>query len=163
VNGRLLRLGVLFLFFGFLVNPLLHYGHSLSFRGYQPLNFLVYYRDVYLGRGEIPLDWSGPAWPQMNFGHLGYLEHLLIYSLGFAVMRGNSGSVFLSRDPTRKVPGDLAMVVATLVLAALSEIVRLWYPVDRWREFLGFIQLAWADVPLDLGFFVTGASIYRFN
>jgi len=39
--------------------------------------------------------------------------------------------------------------------------IRIWYPIDRWIGFLGFIQVAFADVPRDLSFFVLGAIAYR--
>jgi surface polysaccharide O-acyltransferase-like enzyme len=38
---------------------------------------------------------------------------------------------------------------------------RKWYPIDRWVGFLGFIQVAFADVPRDLSCFVLGAVAYR--
>jgi peptidoglycan/LPS O-acetylase OafA/YrhL len=41
--------------------------------------------------------------------------------------------------------------------------VRLWYPIDRWISLFGFIQVALADVPRDLSFFLIGVIGYRRN
>jgi glucan biosynthesis protein C len=49
------------------------------------------------------------------------------------------------------------------VLAAVTFVVRLWYPIDRWIALLKFIQVAPADVPRDLAFFVIGVVAYRRN
>jgi hypothetical protein len=43
--------------------------------------FFVYYRDVYFGLGEQPAGWTGPSWPDLQFGHLWFVQHLLVFAL----------------------------------------------------------------------------------
>jgi hypothetical protein len=35
------------------------------------------------------------------------------------------------------------------------------YPIDHWVYLLGFVKVAWADVPRDLSLFILGAIAYR--
>ena len=75
---------------------------------------------------------------------------------------GRSGGVRPGRALHRaKLPGYLAVVLFAVVLALASATIRIWYPIDKWIGFLGFIQVAFADVPRDLSFFVLGAIAYR--
>lgn len=52
-------------------------------------------------------------------------------------------------------------MVVVFALALASAVARIWYPIDRWIGFLGFIQVAFADAPRDLSFFILGAIAYR--
>ena len=174
VRSRLLRLGVPLLAFFLLIIPLQQYlGHCRT-GDLGTMSFWRYYVDCYFGHGERPADWKGTGWPEMNFGHLWYVEHLLIGSLCYAALRivwrrspavrppAVGGLVPDGGSPTRaKPPGTLTIVLFALILAFASATVRRWYPIDRWIGFLGFIQVAFADVPRDLSFFVLGAIAYR--
>jgi surface polysaccharide O-acyltransferase-like enzyme len=42
----------------------------------------------------------------------------------------------------------------------VTGVVRIWYPIDKWVYLLGFIRVAFADVPRDLGFFIIGVLAY---
>jgi surface polysaccharide O-acyltransferase-like enzyme len=161
VGSRLLRLGAPLLFFFVLVIPAQQYfchrlaGHISS------MSFREYYARIYWGVGGKPLTWGGPFWPELNFGHLWYVEHLLVFSLCYALVR-----VLWRRspeaDPVRTQPlRQWTVLVFALVLAVASATIRRWYPIDRWIGFLGFIQVAFADVPRDLSFFIIGALAYR--
>jgi len=59
------------------------------------------------------------------------------------------------------VPRWWTVVAFALVLGFVSGVVRIWYPVDDWSYILGFLKVAWADVPRDLSLFVLGAVAYR--
>jgi hypothetical protein len=39
--------------------------------------------------------------------------------------------------------------------------VRIFYPIDEWVYLLGFLRVAWADVPRDLCLFILGTVAYR--
>jgi glucan biosynthesis protein C len=96
-----------------------------------------------------------------NAGHLWYLEHLLLFSLVYALwrgLRGNRRQEDLSRRP---LPGWLAYLAFALGVAVCSALVRIWSPIDRWFNLLGFFRVAFADVPRDLGFFLVGVWAYR--
>jgi fucose 4-O-acetylase-like acetyltransferase len=161
VRSRFLRLGVPLLAFFLLVIPVQQYlCHRLAGVA-GDMSFRSYYTGCYFGGVAKPADWKGPAWPEMNFGHLWYVEHLLIFSLCYAVVR------LLWRRPAQATPSEsqppshLAVVLFALGLAVASGVVRIWYPIDRWIGFLGFIQVAFADVPRDLSFFLLGILAYR--
>jgi len=161
VRSRFLRLGVPLLAFFLLVIPVQQYlCHRLA-DDVGDMSFRAYYTGCYFGGVEKPADWKGAAWPEMNFGHLWYVEHLLIFSLCYAVVR------LLWRRPAQAPPSEprppshVAIVLFALALAVVSGVVRIWYPIDRWIGFLGFIQVAFADVPRDLSFFLLGIIAYR--
>ncbi len=165
IKARLLRLGVPLVAFFFLIIALAQYvGHRAS-GDLGPISFGRYYLDHYLG-------FTGN--PEMNFGHLWYVEHLLIASLCYAALRTMWRRSPVVRSPTvgglapdggsplrAKPPGNLTIVLFALALAFVSATVRHWYPIDRWMGFLVLIQVAFADVPRDLSFFILGAIAYR--
>jgi len=161
VGDRIRRFGIPLLVFFFLVIPVMHYFYYLNFRGYGPIPFLDYYGGYYFGFAARPGDWSGPAWPEMNFGHLWFIEHLLVYACAYALWRRFRKPV--PEDPGSAVPGTFKIILFTLAIAAVTLVVRIWYPIDRWSAFLGFIQTAFADVPRDLGWFAAGVIAYRKN
>jgi multidrug transporter EmrE-like cation transporter len=119
-----------------------------------PLQFYVF--------GEPPADWRSLDWSSViNVGHLWYIEHLLLFSLCYALGR----TFWKGRGPVaeaeRKSPGYLAVLAFALALAVASAVIRIWYPIDRWVNLLGFMRVALADVPRDLSFFIIGAVAYR--
>ena len=161
LRGRLLRLGVPLLFFFLLVIPVQQYLCHVKTGDLGPISFSQYYSGAYFGHGEPPAGWKGPAWPEMNFGHLWYVEHLLIFSLCYAVWRAVRRRPATARAPEARPLRHGTILLFALALAFTSAIVRRWHPIDRWIGFLGFIQVAFADVPRDLSFFVLGAIAYR--
>jgi surface polysaccharide O-acyltransferase-like enzyme len=102
----------------------------------------------------------GSAWP-IESGHMWFVQHLLVYSLVYALWRmarpGRAGAP----KKLAAVPRWWAIVAFALVLGFVSGTVRIWYPVDDWSYILGFLKVAWADVPRDLSLFVLGAVAYR--
>lgn len=85
VRGRLLRLGVPVPAGALTLVPGLMYAYYVHYRGYPEISFPRYFADVYLGLGERPGDWSGPSWPDLQFGHLWFFQNLLAYSLLYAL------------------------------------------------------------------------------
>ena len=152
VKGRILRLGVPLVAFFFLFIPLQQYLCHCWSGDMESMSFRRYYVDSYLGF---------VTHPEMNFGHLWYVEHLLIASLCYAGLRAAWRRPSPTNPTGTKLPGVLAVVLFALVLALTSATVRISHPIDRWSGFLGFIQVAFADVPRDLSFFVLGAVAYR--
>ena len=161
LKGRLMRLGVPLVLFFVLVIPLQQYLCHCRAGDLGDVGFWKYYTWHYFGAGEPPAGWEGPPRPEMNFGHLWYVEHLLIFSLCYAALR-----LVWRRSPAQnpavaRPPGHLSIVFFVIVLALASATIRIWYPIDKWIGFLGFIQVAFADVPRDLSFFILGAIAYR--
>jgi glucans biosynthesis protein C len=120
--------------------------------------------------GEHITSWTD----YVNSAHLWYLEHVLLFSLVFAVWRRIRDRGAAPRDPAaaasasasasasaRPVPGLPLTIAAILVVAFACGVVRIWSPIDRWMNLLGFFRVAFADVPRDLAFFVIGALAFR--
>ncbi len=161
VKSRLLRLGVPLVLFFVLVIPVQQYLCHCHSGDLGDVGFWSYYTWHYFGAGESPAGWKGPPQPEMNFGHLWYVEHLLIFSLCYTALR-----LVWRRSPEENPAaarplGHLAILLFASLLALASATIRIWYPIDKWIGFLGFIQVAFADVPRDLSFFVLGAVAYR--
>jgi glucan biosynthesis protein C len=159
LRDRAIRLGIPLVFFVLLVIPVLQYVSYLHFRGGAG-SYLDYFAQVYLGGGPKPANWRGPSWPELNFGHLWFIEHLLVYALLYAGIR------LVWRKPAvgpaaEAAPSDWAILAFTLVLTAVTLLVRGPYPIDRWIGFLGFIQMEPAHLPQYLSFFILGAVAYR--
>jgi glucans biosynthesis protein C len=163
LKDRFVRLGTPLLVFAFVIIPVMMYAYHLNFRPYGHISFFSYYRDFYLGHGPRPPDWTGPAWPDLNFGHLWFIEHLLVFAVCYWLWRLMPFSGAPAKREEAKPPRTVKIVGFAVVLAAVTFGMRLWYPIDRWIAFLGFIQVAFADVPRDLAFFVIGVLAYRRN
>ena len=97
----------------------------------------------------------------MNFGHLWYIEHVPIYSLVYAGIRTLRRPGGVSGTCGKGPPRHGAILLFALGTAVASGVVRIWYPIARWVGLLGFIQVAFADLPRDLGFFLVGMLAYR--
>ncbi len=137
VKGRLLRLGLPVLAFALLMVPLQLF--------------------VFAAAGS---EGPGLAWP-IDVGYMWYIEHLLLFSLGYAVWRMAWGG--------RAAPGVSAsrplrawhVLVFAVILAPVLALVRIPFPIDRWDYLLGFFRVAFADVPRDLSFFILGIVAFR--
>jgi len=66
----------------------------------------------------------------VDAGHLWYLEHVLLFSVVYALWKKLRPSV-QGRDLRRPAPGALVTIAALLVVAILCGIVRIWSPIDR--------------------------------
>ncbi|MFC4560463.1 acyltransferase family protein [Nocardiopsis mangrovi] len=153
----------------FVLVPALMYGYYLNFRDLPPLDFPSYYLDVYLGLGDEPAGWTGPIWPDRQFAHLWFLQHLLGYVLLYAGWRWITARFRRGGDATRttaprSVPqavGTGAIVAFTAVVALATFVLRIWYPVDQWVPMLEFIQTEPADMAQYGFFFLAGVAAYR--
>jgi glucans biosynthesis protein C len=100
----------------------------------------------------------------LNAGHLWYLEHLLLFSILYVLwrrIRDGRNAPQPGQDARRAAPGLPVTFAALLIVAAACGMVRLWSPIDRWMNLLGFFRVAFADVPRDLAFFIFGAMAFR--
>jgi len=100
------------------------------------------------------------AWP-IDVSYLWYVEHLLLFSLGYAVWRALPGRRSAAEPAPSSPPRVVSILLFALGLAAASATVRIWFPIDRWVFLLGFVRVAFADLPRDLAFFVIGVLAYR--
>ncbi len=135
VRGRLLRLGLPILVWALLMVPLQLFVFGAPGGGAK-------------------------AWP-IDVGHLWFLEHLLLFSLVYALWRTARGRGTAAPLATPRQPRTWAILLFAVVLALVSGLVRIAYPIDRWVYVFGFFRVAFADVPRDLSFFVLGLIAYR--
>ena len=134
LKDRALRLGLPALIFGLIMIPMKLF--------------------VFASEGE-----TASIFP-IDVGHLWFLEHLLIFSAVYVLWQTLRGNRVRPEQGQGNPPGYLTVLSAALVLAVITGVVRIWYPIDKWVYLLGFIRVAFADVPRDLGFFIIGLLAY---
>ena len=169
IGPRLKKLGGPILIGFFVVIPVLMYAYYLNFRGYGPIGFGDYYWNIYLGEGTEPEDWTGPIWPDRQFGHLWFLQHLLVYSMVYLAWRAVADRLRarrgLPRTPgtpaTPEQVGGLAVLGFALVIAIGTTALRIWYPVDEWVPVVEIIQTEPADLAQHVPFVIAGVLAHR--
>lgn len=161
LKERLIRIGIPIIL-GFLVMiPVLMYFYYINFRGYEPISFFTYYSNIFFGLGDQPADWTGPSWPDMQFGHLWFLQHLLVYAVVFSIF-----AFFTTKKFTQKSEGSIKLyqiLILWLIVSLITFITRIWFPIDHWTGFLGVIQTEFAHVPQYVTFFWLGTVAYKRN
>jgi surface polysaccharide O-acyltransferase-like enzyme len=146
VLDRLKRLGIPLLFYIVVIDPLLSYVLA-RYSGYQGSlgEYLRLYLDNYQRLGV------GPLW---------FVAALLIFSLVYVLWR------LLVRRPAApppsegQAPSNQAIAGFALALGILTFVVRIWMPVGKEWELLGF-QLA--HFPQYIALFIVGIVAYRRN
>jgi peptidoglycan/LPS O-acetylase OafA/YrhL len=101
-----------------------------------------------------------PSILPIDVGHLWFLEHLLVFSAGYVLWQTLRGKRAAPQPVQGNTPGYLTILAFALALAVVTGIVRIWFPIDKWVFLLGFIRVAFADVPRDLSFFIIGVLAY---
>jgi len=107
-----------------------------------------------------PSDGPRPSVFPIDVGHLWFLEHLLIFSAGYVLWQRLFRKQTEPGQSQGNPPGYLTVLIVALALAVVTGVVRIWYPIDKWVYLLGFIRVAFADVPRDLSFFIIGVLAY---
>ncbi|SRR5581483_10662571 len=156
LSDRLLRLGVPLVLGTTLIVPLAGWSHIALDPTLPSVSYWTYLTQDFFGYGPKPGYWPpSERWPAFNFGHLCFLEHLLVYAALYAairlIMRPDNGKRW--REP----PSHLAIATYAVLLAAATFIVRIWYPQNSWIAFLRFIQMEPAHLPQYASLFAIGA------
>ena len=162
LNDKLVRLGIPLLFALFIMSPLEMYFYYANYSGNRPLGFLQYFIQIYMGIGDKPawfIDKIG--WPEINLGHLWFVEHLLVYSILYAAFRKIFSKYKISNDG--RAFGLFHILSIASLIAWISAVVRIWFPIDRWIGILGFIQSEVAHLPQYAILFAVGIIAYRKN
>jgi glucans biosynthesis protein C len=155
LRDRSIRLGVP-LIFGFLVLiPLQAWFHHRVYRAMPPIGYGDYFTNYFLGLAPKPAGWPGRTWPDRELGHLWFLQHLWIYAGLYALWR-----TFIPAKPkaaAEKIPpGNFAIAVYAVLLAAGTWAIRQRYPQDTWIDFLGFVQVEPAHILQYASLFLIG-------
>lgn len=169
LGPRLRKLGGPILVGFFLLIPVLMYAYYLNFRDHGPIGFGDYYWNIYLGAGTEPEGWSGPIWPDRQFGHLWFIQHLLVYSMIYLAWRAVADRIRTRRGlpaapGVRRTPesiSGLAVLCFAVVVAVGTAVLRIWYPVDEWVPVAEIIQTEPADLAQHLPFVIAGVLAYR--
>ncbi|MFI6438411.1 acyltransferase [Streptomyces sp. NPDC050759] len=163
LKGRLVRLGVPVVVGALTIVPGLMYTYYVHYRGYPLISFPRYFTDVYLGLGDKPADWSGPSWPDLQFGHLWFIQNLLAYVVLYVLCRKACHLLKRRPGPRReaRVPGHAALLGLTAGISVATFLVRLRYPLDEWVPVLDFLQVEPARVPQYAAFFTLGVLAHR--
>jgi hypothetical protein len=99
---------------------------------------------------------------RVDFGHLWFLAHLLVYGAAYVAWRA-----FARRLPgagglaSVAPPRGRDLLTFALLLGAVSFAVRVAFPVDRWVNLLGVLPLEPAHLPQYLALFVAGVVAAR--
>ncbi|MBE9100375.1 acyltransferase family protein [Vacuolonema iberomarrocanum] len=143
LQDRLLRLGIPIVILVSLVIPWVLYQADLP-----SLSFWQFLSQQYWRMGAL------------EFAHLWFLVHLLVYAVGYTLWR------WLRRSqprPTTQLnpPSHRWIALYALGLAIVTFIIRIHYPIDAWVKILGFIPSEVAHLPQYASLFLIGILAYR--
>ncbi|TES91727.1 MAG: acyltransferase [Anaerolineales bacterium] len=146
IKDRLKRLGIPLLFYIVVIDPLLSYVLS---RYYGFPGSLGEFLSIYL-----------KSYDRLGVGPLWFVAALLIFSLVYALWRLAIKPPASPPPSEGKAPSNLAIAGFALALGLLTFVVRIWMPVGREFELLGF-QLA--HFVQYIAMFIVGIVAYRRN
>jgi glucans biosynthesis protein C len=136
---RLLRLGLPLLFVSLVL--FLPLGYAMGDQS-QPFGA---YLAGYLRRPEL--------------GHMWFVSALIIFIGGYALWRRLTGP---ATPPLPTTPPDHPAILGyVLVLALVSFVVRIWFPIDHWVDPVPFVRLEPAHLPQYLSLFIIGIVAER--
>jgi len=163
LRKRLLRLGIPLLFVFIIMSPLQMYFHFVLYSGNEPLPFFQYVTNIWFGIHGRPEGFieSAGIFPEMNFGHAWFIQHLLVYATFYWLFRRIIKKPLLKQE--ERPFSALHLFVIFFVIAVPSFIVRIWYPIDYWRGLFGFFQVEIARWSQYLVMFIVGIIAYRKN
>jgi glucan biosynthesis protein C len=150
LKGRLLRLGIPFILFIFVLSPISSIGYWL-----MPAEMTGI---------TTPLTWQ--AYPHLiGLGPLWFAAMLLVFDFGYAAWRMLTGNRTSSSTNKSSPPSYLGVGIFILALALVSYLVRIIVPLGKgvslFVDFLHFPTIAY--LPQYLSFFVVGIVAYRQN
>jgi glucans biosynthesis protein C len=154
-RDRIVRLGLPLACFTLVFFAPLSYADYAARGG--ALGFLPYLAQVYLGQWRV------------DFGHLWFLAHLLVYSAVYAGWRLLTARPARGRPESRigpealqsRPPGHPTILGFTLALAAVTFVVRLAYPIDRWVNLFGLLPSEVGHLPQYVALFAAGIVATR--
>jgi hypothetical protein len=146
IKDRLIRLGIPLLFYIVVIDPLLSY---LLARYYGFPGSLGEFLSLFL-----------KSYNRIGVGPLWFVAALLIFSLVYVLWRLAFKTPATPPPSEGKAPSNLAIAGFALALGLLTFVVRIWIPVGKEFELLGF-QLA--HFVQYIAMFILGIVAYRRN
>jgi len=161
LRGRFLRIGAPLLLGFLILIPAEGYFYHWAYRPLPGVGYWEYFVRDFLGHGTRPADWRETRWPEESFGHLWFLEHLLIYAVAYVAARLLAGNRI--RLPRLPPPRHAALIVFAAALTIATYLIRRVYPQDDWVAWLGFVQVEPAHLPQYASLFAVGLLAARGN
>lgn len=114
------------------------YHHTVN----STIHFIDFYIHVYIQQGMISYD------------HGWFLVSLFLYSLIYLAIQ----------KPLNHVKGKLTLpklCLFVVIMSALTAIIRIWYPIDKWIDLVGIVGIEPAHFPQYFLWFIAGSGAYR--
>jgi len=160
ITNKLIRFGIPLVFALILMIPIIEYVRYLNYVNH--ISFKEFYIREWFGYAPDKTVHSSIA----NFAHLWFIEHLLIYSFLYVIIR----AVLQKRISSKSAPAVrqarlYTIIPYIIILGIITHLMRTeWaFPMDRWIGFLGFIQMEPAHIPQYLSLFILGILAYRWS
>lgn len=157
---KVIRLGIPLVFVYMIMMPCVFYFYYINYSNNPDISYWIYFKTIFLGLGAQP-SWFQPSigWPESNFGfgHLWFVEHLLIYSLIYALFR----LFYKAANRNYKLNSYFIVLFLIAIISISSIIVRNYYPIDKWIDILGFITSEIAHLPQYTALLITGIVAYK--
>ncbi len=99
--------------------------------------------------------WANCFWP-FEWAHLWFLGHLLVYAAAYAFYRSLGYRPVRVMSPDAPFPNNGQLLCYAVMLAMVSTVVRIWYPVDLWVR-IG-VPAEIAHLPQYLSLYVLGVA-----
>ena len=158
IENRTKRLLVPLIFgFLFIIPPLQYYAY-LNYEPVTQVSFFNYLFSYWFGLDPKPANWVG-HYPDMNLGHLWFLEHLIIYSFLLVSL------IYILKkfSFTIKLNFYFFVFIITITACIATYIIRIYYPVTEMSAVFGFIQLDYTHVPQNFILFFSGVYFAKSN
>lgn len=157
VIDKLVRFGIPLVVAALVIIPLATYVQHVNYVG--RIGFTDFYLRYWLG-------WTANAADRVefNFAHMWFVEHLLVYAVLYAAIKGALRAFPRAGLPVAAPRARLyALLLFILALGAATHVMRIsWeFPINRWVRLLGFIQMEPAHMPQYLSLFVLGIFAQR--
>jgi peptidoglycan/LPS O-acetylase OafA/YrhL len=98
---------------------------------------------------------------QSPYFHLWFLGHLLLYSVGYVLLRKITERRVDHRRPPWSLPTNASIVWFVIGLALVTWIVRGWFPINRWFPIVFVVASEPAHLPQYISLFAIGCMAYR--
>ena len=154
---KLIRYGIPLVFVYWFMMPFVFYFNYQLYSDNPSLPFFIYLQKIYLGIGEQP-QWFKPilTWPasDLGFGHLWFIENLLVYALLYAALRMILRKTAFANKFNLNV--YLFTIVYILVVTIATFLVRDYHQVGDIKNIFGFFMIEIAHWPIYLGMLISG-------
>ncbi|MBD3351705.1 MAG: acyltransferase family protein [Candidatus Lokiarchaeota archaeon] len=144
------------------IMPFLLYTEFVKNVEYQSVGFREYFIQYFLGFGGKPENWHNPIWPDFNYGHLWFLEYLLIFGVFYSLIRKiRDRNGLQDKGEKKSFPRFHIILLFITALSLVTFIVRIWFRMSEWTFFFLVIQITFAHTPQYCAFFIVGILAYR--